>query len=219
MDWDARWDKYMRMGSPYRSATPNVRIIAEYFQLINAILGTYLDMITSMNIVLSNFERQQEQMAKKDKMAVEKLDEMFIVYEPIDPDPRNQHSRPIHMCSQGGYKKRNALGGCNQRIAGNMCIVLIYQYWEDYYRGKIAEIVKVKKDDIKLDIMGDLRTLRRSIIHNRGIAIEECKILKWFGAGEEINVELDQFGYLVYHVEKGLSELSQELEFKIASES
>lgn len=142
---------------------------------------------------------------------------MFMVYEPIDPDTPNLRSRPIHMCSQGGYKKRNELGGLNRRIAGNMCIVLMYQYWEDYYRNKIAEIAKVKKDDIKLDIMGDLRTLRRSIIHNRGIAIEECKILKWFGAGEEITLGLDQFGELMYYVEKGLCELSQELESKMSS--
>lgn len=65
MNWDARWDKYMRTGNPYRPAPPNIEIIAEYFELVNAILGTYLDMTTSMHIVLSNFEHQQKQLAKK----------------------------------------------------------------------------------------------------------------------------------------------------------
>jgi hypothetical protein len=219
MDPNARWDGYMRLGSS-RPDLPNVPVIAEYFQLVNAIFGTYLDMTTAINDYLTHFEHQQEQVAKENKTSVEKMDELFAAYKPNGPYPHNPHSRPIHMCSQGEYKERNALGGRNQRIAGNMCLVLIYQYWEDHYRQKIADLAGIKdKDEIKLDIMGDLAYLRNSIIHNNGFASKnkKCKILDWFEVGDEINIDLEMFDVLVYHVERGLSLLSKDLKFKLHS--
>ncbi len=51
--------------------------------------------------------------------------------------------------------------------------------------------------------MGDIRYLRQSIIHNRGIAVsnvENCKVLKWFAPGEIVDLDPTQVETLILEV-------------------
>lgn len=48
-------------------------------------------------------------------------------------------------------------------------IVFIYHIWEGYYRGRIAESLRVKTANVSCDLLGDLREIRNSIIHNNSI--------------------------------------------------
>ncbi|MDD2835605.1 MAG: hypothetical protein PHY05_05590 [Methanothrix sp.] len=215
---DVRWNEYLRLGSPYRPAIPEVALIREYFQLVSDIYGMYLAITTSLEFLVVRIREQQVQNTTDNNTTIEELDKLFLSVELSNcNDPNRLCSRPIptYMCSQGGFKEKNALGGFNQRMVGNMCLVLIYQYWDDHYRKKIAEYAKREKDDIKLDIMGDLRILRHSIVHNKGVLSDRkgfCKILKWYSAGDEISMDLGQFEELIHHVELGLSKLSQDIE-------
>lgn len=62
-----------------------------------------------------------------------------------------------------------------------MSLISIYQYWEYYYRGKIAQQKVISKNDLRSDIMGYIRIIRISIVHHKGIVLkdaEKCKILK-----------------------------------------
>ena len=52
----------------------------------------------------------------------------------------------------------------------NMCLVSLYQYWEDEFRGKIEQVLGLGENVAKADIMGDINWLRQSIIHNKAIA-------------------------------------------------
>ena len=68
---------------------------------------------------------------------------------------------------------RNKMGGRNQRYIGNMCVVTIYQYWDDNYRVKLAKAMGLEhKNCIYADIFGDIGDLRNSIIHNGGEATD-----------------------------------------------
>ena len=89
---------------------------------------------------------------------------------------------------------------------------MIYQYWEDYYRPKIAQENGVLKENIKWDIIGDLRFFRESIIHHKGIAvpkIRNCKILKWFKEGEIININNIQFEEIIRNIKISKYEIHQ----------
>jgi hypothetical protein len=156
-------------------------------------------------------ERFDQHYSKEQNIAIiEQLVKLPGVYSFGDP-----YSEPIHRCTLLEYKERNTPGGLNFKTLGNMCMVLIYQYWEDHYRKKIAEFARLEKNGIKLPIMGDLGIIRNSIIHHKGIAkdeVEKCEILKWFKAGDEISVNQEQFEELIRHIEKGLNELSQKCE-------
>ena len=106
-------------------------------------------------------------------------------------------------------------GRIENRQAANL-IVSIYQSWEDTYRAKVAALLGIKKDDLKADIWGDLRHIRRSILHRdfRAVAeIDQCKIIKSFSPGKpiifsysilnliknELHKWYDQFMYGVIH--------------------
>lgn len=94
--------------------------------------------------------------------------------------------------SQKEYKIRNSKEGKNCKYIGNMCLITIYQYWEDYYREMLATIFSVNKTDIKSDLFGDIGIIHNSIIHNNSIAsseINKCKLLKWFQPADEIFIK------------------------------
>lgn len=100
-------------------------------------------------------------------------------------------------------------------MTANMCIVMMYAYWEDNYREKIAHAAGFKsKNDVRCDIMRDLGILRNSIIHHKSYLINDkkCKILTWLQPNDKINIDLVQFEEVKRQIEKWLSELSQELE-------
>ena len=87
---------------------------------------------------------------------------------------------------------------------------MIYSYWEDHFRAQIANAKGVTKDVLKSDVMGDIRWLRQSIVHHRGIATDEvgnCKVLTWFAKGDEIFLNEQKFLQMISHARAYLDEL------------
>ncbi|MGA1825502.1 MAG: hypothetical protein ACMUIP_12660, partial [bacterium] len=88
-----------------------------------------------------------------------------------------------YSSTQAEYKKRNSPDGINYRFIGNMALISIYEYWENSCRNKLANYHQVDQKKIKSIIFGDLRLLRHSIVHHKGIAlpnVEQCKIFNWY---------------------------------------
>ena len=110
------------------------------------------------------------------------------------------------------YKKRNEKDGDNYAIIANLCIVLIYQYWEDHYRGQIAnELELTSKNDLTSDIMGDLRHLRTSIVHHKAIALKEvenCRLLHWFIKGDKIYVNSKMFEKIIFYIKEDINRMN-----------
>ncbi len=216
LDPDIRWDEYGRT-SRFQIPTPKVPIIIEYFRLVNSIFGAYMAITISLTDAVLNLEHRQEDLARTNNTTIESLDKQFLFMSLVDPLKPADYPDPKdirHWCSQGGFKKKNAPGGENQIMAANMCIVMLYALWEDHYREKIANAAGLNKNDVKIDIMGDIRILRNSIIHHGGFVItdKKCRILAWFKPGDKISVDLEQFAEIKCQIEIGLNELSQKLE-------
>jgi hypothetical protein len=72
----------------------------------------------------------------------------------------------------------NREDGANWTFMGAMCIVAAYQLWEDHYRSRIA--AHLGREKLQIPIFGDLRRLRRCIIHNRGRWLEDAGKLECF---------------------------------------
>ena len=63
-----------------------------------------------------------------------------------------------------------------------------------------AKLLEKVNSSIKSNIFGDLRYLRNSIIHHRGIAlreVEKCKIFSWYKQNDEIFIDGDQMEEIV----------------------
>jgi len=166
----------------------------KFIEKIDDIYGVYLDSTNGFLLL----KKQIENIQMISTHSISKLDGKSFIYGKGNPTIKGAY--PLHTCSQGECKERNKLNGKNYQIIAGLCIIMIYDYWEDYYRGKIAEENEVNKDDIKWDIMGDLKHFRHSIIHHQGIAISEiknCKILRWFEGGDEININKDKMENII----------------------
>lgn len=188
------------------------QIIPEYANVVDAIYGVYLDCTRAFHLLRQEIDRSQRHTIRTvPETTIEQLDSASMIYgvgDPNDPD-----AYPLHVCTQAEYKQRNEDGGQNYKTIGNMCLVQIYQYWEDCYRQRVADKLGVTKNDVTVDIMGDLRFLRTSIVHHRAVAlaeVENCKLLNWFKAVDEIHVTKDQFEQLVFHVKKYLDTLTSD---------
>ena len=115
----------------------------------------------------------------------------------------------LYSCSQKEFKEINSENGSNYKFIGSMCLITIYQYWEDYFRGEIARQLAVNKDEIISDIMGDLRLIRNSLIHHGGVALKEvegCKVIKWFKEGDIIAINENRFKEIIFIIKKAIQD-------------
>jgi len=93
--------------------------------------------------------------------------------------------------------------GDNFITLGQVCIVVFYDFWNDYLRREylIAKgLLDPKESDHKIvkqrlrkyashDLWGDLSYFRNSIVHKQGIAnsdVAKCKLIKWFNPGDRV---------------------------------
>ena len=97
-------------------------------------------------------------------------------------------------------------------------LVLIYHIWEDKYREVIARENGIKKNQINHDTFGELRNIRRSIIHNKSRALNECENntkLKRFDEGDQILFT----GQEAYDSFKDIKDALDELKVNLALEA
>ena len=145
----------------------NTNPIFEFEQIVNMIVGVYTDATSSFDIYQFRLQEITKNSSSNARL-------FFGSSNPNEPATEVDHVAPITEVIS-----RNTKTGSNFRFIGNMCLISIYQYWEDYYRNKIAELLEKKKNDLKEPIMGDLRLLRISIIHHKAMPYQRLKIVPY----------------------------------------
>ena len=172
--------------------------IDEFESLLNSVTGLFVDSHDAYALLQNKVELEAE---GKDW-------DSPIYYGNGPPGAANHVA---HTTTIAERISRNAYGAENATFVGNMALVMIYSYWEDHYRTQIATALGlVKGDDLKSDVMGDIRRLRQSIVHHRGIATDEiacCKVLTWFAPGDHIFLNEEMFLQLISYVRAYLAEL------------
>ncbi|WP_116473264.1 hypothetical protein [Zobellella maritima] len=188
--------------------------IIEFERVVDYIYGVYLDSTTGFDKLREWFEKNQNDTLSSLKnshpelASIDYLDSVHMIYG--KGDPNTPEAVELHRCTQKEYKERNSIGGINFQFLGNMALVSLYQYWEDYHRAQVAAELGKKKNDLKAPIMGDLRRLRISIIHHGGIAlkeVEKCELVKWYKEGDTIFIDKEKFEDVIFHVKNMLNEL------------
>ena len=186
--------------------------IKEFNKVLDDIYGIYLDSTRGFHLLREEIIKGQQIISEKTGMSIVDIDQAKQYYGVGDPNKPDSYI--LHECTQSQLKKRNEKSGDNYAIIANMCIVLIYQYWEDHYRKNIAEeLGYTNKNDLKSDIMGDLRLLRISIVHNKVIAkesVENCKLLQWFKKGDIIYVNEKMFEKIVFYIKDFIKSIDED---------
>lgn len=193
-----------------------LELLNEFGGIVNSIYGVYFDtmrgfcllskaLIKEEKWAIKLFEKTNPELANKEYLGKQKS-----YY--VNGDPNKPGSDFLQVSTQVEQKARNEEGGANYKFIANMCLVSIYQYWEDEYRKKIEQALGLEENGVQSDIMGDIRWLRESIIHNKGGAkkeVEKCKVLKWFKKDDEITIDRNMFKEMVRQIYKFIKEFPE----------
>jgi hypothetical protein len=113
-------------------------------------------------------ERQVHRVSRPVKSYVDNAGQRVVVYatyeDPSQPDVI--HNRIVRASD---YLTANSEGGSNAQQISQAVLIFLYTYWEAEIRPRLASSKGVELQEICSDIMGDLRILRHTILHAKGI--------------------------------------------------
>ena len=182
--------------------------ISEFREVVDKIYGTFLDACDGFTRVRLHMVEIEEESKRSHEELKEKRPEFARIafggvefsYGRIVPAGSPQRFRHLHQVPVETIKARNCAGGENFRLIGHVCVVTLFQYWEERYRPLFAQDLTVEKNQIQVPLFGDMRRYRQAIIHNHGEAtdeVETCKVLRWFTRGQQIVLSRDMFEEII----------------------
>jgi len=173
-----------------------------FLRKVYDIYGLYLDSTFGFISINKHITELQKMICSNNKIRIIDFNKKNFYYGRGKPDSKDSYV--MHISEIGEVKERNKKEGENYENIANLCLVLIYQYWENYYRKRIAKDIGLEKaKDLELDIFGDIKILRDSIIHHGAIVLDkvgEFKLLKWFKEGDKIEIDSKKFERIIYHI-------------------
>jgi hypothetical protein len=156
-------------------------VLVEFREVLNDISATHEAALWGLNLICAQMTTNLA--AAPDPEA----DLLFGEGPPDDPDTIARRLWKIGEIPQQLAKD----GPVAQRL-GQQWAVMIYAQWEHSFRPRLAAVAGIEPNDVKDDLMGDIRHLRHDILHHSGIATQKhaarCKVLRWFEAGDPISI-------------------------------
>lgn len=168
----------------------------EFDAFLRRIYGLYMDGIAGFDFLARHIETEHNYYRdmfkdKKELSSTEFLDTLGFSHDKFVGGDLAKIS--IHFGKKGDVKRRNIRNGENQINLGSMCLVMIYTYWETYFRKQLSNALNVKTEELKFDIWGDLRIIRTCILHKKNILYSDdyqnIKMFKRFKADEEVIID------------------------------
>ncbi len=123
--------------------------------------------------------RVERQVARVTRPASRRIenDQTVITWASLE-DPTRPNVIHHRIIRADEFITMNSEAGFNEQQVCWSIIVFIFAYWDEEIRPQIARIRGVKSNEVQIDAFGDLRILRKSIIHNGGVleATEHAKL-------------------------------------------
>jgi len=154
-------------------------VVREYIDFVNQQVGVYMDAIAGFAGHHARVERQVCRVMRKDKS--QKGTEHPVVWASYE-DPSKPDIIHNRIIRSSDYLSSNSVDGSNTQQHSQAILVFLFTYWEEEIRPRLAKSMSVAANEIKSDIMGDLRILRNVILHSKGIIRpDKHKSLKLLG--------------------------------------
>jgi hypothetical protein len=184
------------------------KTISEFREVVDGIYGTFLDACEGFSRVRLYMDQIEDESKRSHEELIEERPDFAHLgfggvefsYGRIVPAGSPQRFRHLHQVPVQTIKARNSTGGENFRLIGHVCLIALFQYWEDRYRLSFAQALTVEKNQIQVPLFGDIRRYRQAIIHNHGEAtaeVETCSVLRWFTRGQRIVLSRDMFEEII----------------------
>ena len=177
----------------------SVDAIEQYQTFISSIIGMYSDAIWGFSRVLEEATANHARKKPGTTATMSYIPRNAPVNIPakMTNEEMQEHQRKnlSNVSTTDELMKRNQVDGRNSCLIAQSTLTTIYHFWDDYFRELIASDLGLStKNDLKVDALGDIRHLRISIVHHRGIAlpdVEKAKVFKWFNEGDSIDLTFD----------------------------
>jgi len=142
-------------------------IIREYIDFVNEQVGTYMDALAGFAGHYTRVQRQIHRISRPVGKQ-QKNGENIVVYASYEDSskPDIVHNRIVRANT---YIEANSPGGSNEQRHARAIVVFLFTYWEDEIRPRLAAAKSAPVNEIKSDIMGDVRILRHAILHAKSI--------------------------------------------------
>lgn len=178
-----------------------------YDELIGVVLDGTMAMGELARWYMNEHRRLLDEAHQKGmRVSSDELDPL-VTYNGVAEDS----SGPLHETTMLTFVHRNTPGGSNWDLLIKSCLVMAYQQWEDGLRGRIAEAIGKKREDIQLPIFGELRYLRNAIVHNRSRAtasVAKNGLLPRFESGQQIHFTPTDYFTVMFKLKRALREYS-----------
>lgn len=187
-----------------------LNILRGFIDFINNQVGVYMDCVSGFRGNTIRIERQVHRVQRPTGRAINNGVPVMMYASLEDPSmPDVIHHRILradHFLSANGESGFN-----HQQICWSI-IVFIFAYWDEEVRPQIARARKLPAGQVRVDVMGDLRLIRNSIIHNKGVvALSDHGRLKQMAQlvrpDKKISITYDQMHQVFVLVKKAIAEI------------
>lgn len=170
-------------------------IVRDFIDFVNAQVGVYMDALAGFAGHKTKVERQIHRVTRPMEHKTEKNGSKVVVWtsyeDPSQPDVI--HNRIIRAVD---YVQANSPRGANERQHSQAILVFLFTYWEDEIRLRLAKSTGKDINEIRSDIMGDLRVIRNVILHSKGVIKDEKhkelkKLASMFAVNEQVHPSYD----------------------------
>jgi hypothetical protein len=135
---------------------------------VNQQVGVYMDALAGFSGHRTRVERQVHRANRPVQSSIDEAGLRVVVWasyeDPSKPDIVHNRIMRAH-----DYLAANAKGGSNEQQHSKAILIFLFTYWEDEIRPRLAASRAVGLQEIRSDVMGDLRIVRNVILHAKSI--------------------------------------------------
>jgi hypothetical protein len=142
-------------------------VLREFIDFVNRQVGVYCDCLAGFE---GNRVRVEHPVARISRPASSRIEDgqPIITWASVE-DPSSPEVIHHRIIRADEFIATNSEAGFNEQQVCCSIIVFIFAFWDEEIRSGIAKIRGVDTNEVKVDVLGDLRLFRKSIIHNRGV--------------------------------------------------
>ena len=148
-------------------AKAELEVLRGFIDFVNCQVGVYSDCLASIEGNKVRVERQVARISRPTSRHI-KNGQPVITWASVE-DPSSPDVIQHRIIRADEFIRVNSEGSFNEQQVCWSIIVFLFAYWDEEVRPKIARIRGVKPGDVKINALGDLRILRKSIVHNGGV--------------------------------------------------
>jgi hypothetical protein len=185
-------------------------ILRDLIDFVNQQVGVYCDCLSGFEGNKVRTERQVPRVQRPTSRHIEDGQPVIVWTSLEDPSsPDVLHNR---ITRSDEFIRLNSEAGFNEQQICWSIIVFLFAHWDEKIRPQIATVRGIKPNDVKIDAFGDLRILRKSIVHNGGVisSIDHQKLKKMSGLffpNASINPDHDEMHKIFVFVKQAVAEL------------